>query len=207
MDPTSRIISDVIDGNVATLEIQESVREDTGKYSLVATNVAGKATAHVRCNIVCIPSPIRNLKTTEVTESSVTLEWQMPEDDGGAPVNSYTLHMLEPEAESWTECAATIVRPVFKVKKLRLNKEYIFRVAAENKQGISQWVRSERITVKYPFRKPRPPEDLKVKCMTLESAHLEWNPPSTDGGSEILGYYVEYKDCLLYTSPSPRDRG
>ena len=30
--------------------------------------------------------------------------------------------------------------------------------------------------------------------MTLESAYLEWNRPTMDGGSEILGYYVEYKD-------------
>ena len=102
--------------------------------------------------------------------------------------------MLEPEAEKWTECASTIVRPVYIVKKLRLNKEYIFRVAAENKQGVSVWAKTDCITVKYPFRKPRPPEDVTVKNMTLESAYLEWNRPTMDGGSEILGYYVEYKD-------------
>ena len=102
--------------------------------------------------------------------------------------------MLEPEAEKWTECASTIVRPVYTVKKLRLNKEYIFRVAAENKQGISQWVKTDRITVKYPFRSPRAPEDVIVKQMTLDSAHLEWNRPTMNGGSDILGYYIEYKD-------------
>ena len=97
----------------------------------------------------------------------------MSEDDGGAPVNSYILQMLEPDMDTWTECASTIVRPSFKVKKLRLNKDYIFRVAAENKQGVSAWIKTDRITVRYPFRKPRQPEDLRVKCMTLESASLE----------------------------------
>ena len=41
MEPTTRIVSDVADGNIALLTIQESVRSDTAKYSLVATNAAG----------------------------------------------------------------------------------------------------------------------------------------------------------------------
>ena len=108
------------DGNIALLTIQDSVREDTAKYSLVATNAAGTATGHVRANIVCIPSPCRDLKTPEVTESSVSLEWVMPEDDGGAPVNSYILQMVHHVAMTILHARLGFALIFFKLSKNRV---------------------------------------------------------------------------------------
>ena len=40
---------------------------------------------------------------------------------------------------------------------------------------------------------PGPPIDLKAEDITKTTATLTWKPPEFDGGSPIIGYYVERK--------------
>ena len=41
---------------------------------------------------------------------------------------------------------------------------------------------------------PGSPSGLKVNEQTSDSLTLDWNPPSQDGGSKIIGYNVEIND-------------
>ena len=40
---------------------------------------------------------------------------------------------------------------------------------------------------------PGPPIDLKAEDISKTAATLTWKPPEFDGGSPIIGYYVERK--------------
>ena len=51
--------------------------------------------------ILDVPGPPRNLGKTEVTESSVSLSWEQPEDDGGRPVTNYVIERRETTRSGW----------------------------------------------------------------------------------------------------------
>lgn len=54
-------------------------------------NDIGKATAKLDLEVVDCPSSPRDLTVTNVTEESVSLSWQIPEDNGGSPITGYTV--------------------------------------------------------------------------------------------------------------------
>lgn len=49
------------------------------------------------------------------------------------------------------------------------------------------------MTYRFLVAPPSPPTP-KVTDWTKTTADLEWIPPLKDGGSKIMGYYVEYKE-------------
>lgn len=71
-------------------------------------------------------------------ESSVTLSWTKPADDGGCPVVRYMIEQASALKQDWTflcstpSCEATI-------EGLSNQQVYFFRVAAENQCGIGQF--------------------------------------------------------------------
>lgn len=42
--------------------------------------------------------------------------------------------------------------------------------------------------------KPGPPEDVRVKDTTANSANLKWSTPHNEGGSEVIGYVIEKRE-------------
>ena len=92
------------------------------------------------------------LEVKNIQKESMSLSWQPPKSDGGSPVTGYTIEKREANRNMWT--------PVAKVgpdvtsclaEKLTENKEYIYRVTAENKVGPSKPLESEN---KYKAKSP-----------------------------------------------------
>lgn len=88
-------------------------------------------------NLVEVPSSPRSLHTAKVTTSAVTLEWSVPESDGGTPVLSYHIYIKHPDQDDF--------QPVGQVDgdilsytctKLRQDTDYDFQVKAENEAGL-----------------------------------------------------------------------
>ena len=96
------------------------------------------------------PTPVRNLRVTDITESMATVRWEPPEDEGGKPVTAYIVEKRDASRRSWSSVAKTADCEVT-VSDLVENNQYVFRVIAESKVGVSEPVESETITAKSPF--------------------------------------------------------
>jgi len=70
----------------------------------------------------------------------VTIEWAAPEYDGGARIIYYVIHYGSAEDrlfESMVKLRVTGRKTVYTItKRIRLNKQYKFAVAAVNKKGV-----------------------------------------------------------------------
>ena len=72
---------------------------------------------------------------TEITAESATILWTAPESDGGAPITNYVVEMRGTGDRGWTVVTKdTITDTTYTVTGLT-EKEYEFRVTAENKAG------------------------------------------------------------------------
>ncbi|CAK5074870.1 unnamed protein product [Meloidogyne enterolobii] len=76
-------------------------------------------------------------QVTDVDADKVSLKWDPPMKDGGAPIEKYVVEMRDPKSKDWVE-VATSEKPEATVKGLETGKEYQFRVKAVNKAGPGQ---------------------------------------------------------------------
>ena len=50
------------------------------------------------------------------------------------------------------------------------------------------------LIVRFVSGKPSPPQNLRVKDVSINYVTLEWEIPKTDGGSPVTGYVIEKRD-------------
>ena len=79
------------------IALSDTVRKDTGIYTLTAVNSVGKDEATVEITILGKPSrPEGPLQVTDVHKEGCKLKWDKPKDDGGLPVSGYIIEKMEP---------------------------------------------------------------------------------------------------------------
>lgn len=77
---------------------------------------------------------------------------------------------------------------------LETNETYKFRVRAENRYGKSDPCETEEVQITDPFGLPGPPEKPKITDYCKTSMTLTWEPPRDNGGSMIIGYWLEKRE-------------
>uniref|UniRef100_H2YLE9 Titin n=1 Tax=Ciona savignyi TaxID=51511 RepID=H2YLE9_CIOSA len=185
--------------NTSSIYIEKSVRCDNGVYTITASNALGCKTARVTVLVQDVPAAPTNFKPTKVTAESLLLTWEAMSDNGGADLMNYVVEKREGKNKNWTQMSSTVIDTKFRVTKLTAGMEYQFRVAGENKFGVGHFAETEKVIAKNPYDIPGPPYKPTVTEVTKESMLVTWQPPSSDGGAEIEGYWLEMKD-----SDSPR---
>ena len=97
--------------------------------------------------------PTGPLRTMDVTKTTITLVWEPPEDNGGAPITCYQIELREANRTAWHK-AGTSVENTYTVPGLVEGMSYVFRVSAENQYGIGDPLEGrESIMAKAPFGK------------------------------------------------------
>lgn len=99
------------------------------------------------------PGPPAAFDITEVTNESCLLTWNPPRDDGGSKITNYVVERKATDSDMWHKLSSTVKDTNFKATKLTPNKEYLFRVAAENMYGVGEPVQATPITAKFQFGK------------------------------------------------------
>jgi len=99
------------------------------------------------------PSAPQNLRVTGVNKDSVSLAWDEPDNDGGAPVTRYVIEKADVKRGVFSEAGNTEAdKRQFTETTLLEGNDYMFRVAAENEIGQGKPASlAEPVSVKLPF--------------------------------------------------------
>lgn len=129
-------------------------RSDTGQYKLKLTNPCGFDTMKVNVKVLDRPAPPENLIADEFGGESLTLSWRPPKDNGGSEVTNYVVEKREAKTATWHRISSYCTQPSIRVRNLTVNKEYDFRVMAENHYGTSDPCTTPNpIRARHPFSK------------------------------------------------------
>lgn len=178
-----------------SLLIRESVRKDSGQYTLTLQNTGGTISKVITCQVLDRPGPPAGpLEVSGLSAEKCTLSWGPPHENGGAEIMYYIVEKCETSRVSWILVYGDMMATTCKVTKLLRGNEYLFRVRAVNKYGEGECLESEPIKAMDPFTIPSAPTDVEVTSASKDAMTVCWKAPATDGGSRISGYIIEKRE-------------
>ena len=180
-----------------TLTVGKATKEDAGRYRVVAENKVGSDKAEFVVEMTDRPSAPRNLHMAGQHKEHITIAWDEPASDGGANISGYIVEKRDANRKMWTSIAELDAYTMkFKATNLVEGNDYFFRVAAKNVIGLGDFATTdESIRAKLPFGTPGAPRHLEMDNLTKRTVTLAWDKPDFDGGSPIIGYYVERRQA------------
>ena len=126
----------------------------------------------------------------------ITLSWTAP-DSGGSPITGYTVECrLSANVTTSGNCNTTSWAPAptpasetsITIGALANGVSYDLRVKANNQVGSSE---STSVTAT-PMAVPSTPTGLQIQ-VDGRNIEVSWTAPTSDGGSAIIGYTVQYR--------------
>uniref|UniRef100_A0A3P8SZS2 Titin n=1 Tax=Amphiprion percula TaxID=161767 RepID=A0A3P8SZS2_AMPPE len=157
----------------AAMTIKDVTKLDGGHYDLVLKNLGGTKVLPITVKVLDKPGPPTGpMKVTGVMSDRCIIACRL----------------------SWTVVAPNIKGLYHKVTNLLTGNEYIFRVRAINKYGVGDYLESEPITARNPYKPPTAPGTPEASQITKESMVLSWTTPEQTGGADIEGYHLEKRD-------------
>uniref|UniRef100_A0A3Q3GMP7 Titin n=1 Tax=Labrus bergylta TaxID=56723 RepID=A0A3Q3GMP7_9LABR len=171
------------------LSIDICDRYDAGKYIINLENSAGKKSAFVSVKVLDTPGAPLNLTVKDIKRESVTLTWEPPLIDGGARIKNYLVEKREANRKVYSNVDNKCTKTSYRITGLTEGVIYYFRVLAENEFGVGKAVETQdAVRTSEP---PLPVGKVTLTDVTKTTASLSWEKPDHDGGSRIMGYYIE----------------
>lgn len=121
------------------------------------------------------------------SKDAATLQWRPPADNG-AVISCYQLEVDDGRGGEF-RLAFTGLDTQCVVAKLQSGLNYRFRLRTENSEGYSMW--STAVAAATAATTPGCPTGLAAVGINRSSVTLTWQPPSSDGGSQVLAYQVQ----------------
>ncbi|KXJ80778.1 hypothetical protein RP20_CCG023458 [Aedes albopictus] len=189
-DKDTRVHQQLTD-EAAIFVVTNSKRTDSKQYRLMLKNPSGYDIATCNVKVLDKPSKPENIGVESYGGEHLTLCWNAPLDDGGSQVTNYVVERKEKNSSNWTKVSSYCTTTYLKIRNLRINQQYEFRVYAENKYGMSEPAQSDTIIAKHPFDVPTQPGTPTRVETTEDSVTITWIKPASNGGSPITHYIVE----------------
>ncbi|KAI4788997.1 hypothetical protein KUCAC02_035499, partial [Chaenocephalus aceratus] len=114
------------------------------EYRVFAENSAGLSASSTTCPLTkaedpqFLPSPPAKPKIIDSSKTTVTLSWNKPLFDGGAPVTGYKVKYRKSSDDEWMVGVHNTKNTEFSVGGLTPGTEYVFVVKSMNKIGASE---------------------------------------------------------------------
>ncbi len=158
-------------------------------FTVIATNAAGSGPASVASNsVIPITVPSQPTAVSAVAGNmQATVTFMAPNSNGGSPITGYTVTSI-PSGGTDSNAGSTNLSHI--VTGLTKGGTYTFTVIATNTAGPSlPSLESGSITLP---TEPSVPINL-AGVVLGSSIGLTWSAPTTDGGSSITDYVIEYQ--------------
>lgn len=92
------------------------------------------------------PTLLFDSQVSNVTANSAALQWQAPEDDGGADLTHYLVEVSVNDGD-WTKLGKVdSYSTKFRCSDLKTNAKHVFRVSAVNAVGTGKPLESQPVT-------------------------------------------------------------
>ncbi|XP_043921501.1 myomesin-1 [Protopterus annectens] len=143
-----------------------------------------------------IPKAPGHVVPSRNTDTSVVINWEESRD--AKELVGYYIEASLVGANKWEPCNNKPVKGKrFTCHGLLTGQKYNFRVRAVNAAGISDCSQeSEAIEVKAAIAPPAPPYDITVLECVKDSMVLGWKQPKFQGGTDVTGYYVNFREII-----------
>jgi hypothetical protein len=194
-------------GEPESLRVVELTSETSHFFLLRAADEAANwsevsNTATILVPDVMPPRAVDTLAVTEVTPTTVTLQWPAPGDDGGEGVAAlYDLrYIVGPEfsEEEWETAHQVEGEPdpqsageteVITVTDLEEDTDYSFALKASDDEGNWSDISGVTRITTLETIPPNTVDDLVVTEVTTSSATLQWTAPGDDGDEGTAALY------------------
>ena len=143
-----------------------------------------------------VPDPPTAVAATAEADGTLSVTWQAPEDDGGAPVDAYRVEAhaaadeADPGAPRGVLASLDTAGPETTafVDGLDPGTRVVVTVRALNARGTGpQSAPTEPVTASVP---PDPPTGVLAVASAPATATVTWLAPADDGGTDVVGYTV-----------------
>lgn len=159
---------------------------DLGMYKIVARNKIGQTIARTRVVLGEVSDAPDSPEGAQVSDDQVLLTWKQPKHDGHAPVICYSVQYKLADDMEWVEKANNVDHEFYLVQGLEAGKNYIFRLAAKNAMGWSEYGVASPVIMTLPVGAP------KIQ-LSRAMTHLQ---QMTDAGAEAQ---LDRRNSLVYT--------
>ncbi len=158
------------------------------------------------------PDEPANFECIGISASAITLQWETPSHDGGAPINSYRIEMCEVtdniKSSGW-QIVRDDIDPIsssYCVRNLEEGHKYLFRISAISVNGVGLARKidkplSPRAMVQAPSQPGGP---LKIISVESDSLTIGWKPSDNDGGAPLSNYIIQVRDVNKASWENPR---
>ena len=93
-----------------------------------------------------VPSkPNGPIEILDIQRDSATIQWKPPTHDGGSPLKQYIVEMKDSKRSTWKKVDKIPADQMqYRIENLNKDEKYQFRVAAENKHGVSEALETDK---------------------------------------------------------------
>ncbi|XP_046660338.1 tyrosine-protein phosphatase Lar isoform X5 [Homalodisca vitripennis] len=138
-----------------------------------------------------VPSQPSNLITTDVGETSVSLQWSKP-SHSGENIVSYELYWNDTYAKEKHHRRIPISES-YTLSGLYPNTLYYIWLAARSQRG--EGATTPPIPVRTKQYVPGDPQDVKVQAINSTAIHVQWKPPvEKERNGIIRGYHIHVQE-------------
>ncbi|TGZ48419.1 hypothetical protein DBV15_02782 [Temnothorax longispinosus] len=191
-------------GEITNVTISDLKTDTSYNFRITAKNSVGTGPPYTAEEAITAgkrptpPSCPLNVRATNVTSKSVTLNWLPPTTTGGSELTGYVIEKrpLIGKGARWTKVVTLdATTHQYCIENLK-ESEFLFRIFAENSLGLSIPTNSEPVTLKTHANVPSPPTaPLEMRQIAANTMVIEWGRPESDGGAPLEGYKIAIRDA------------
>ena len=141
-----------------------------------------------------------NIVATPTSDTTIDLEWRAPAYNGGSNIEGYEVKVLNAQGAVLDSKTLNVVGTSVKINDLTRNTTYSFEIRARTRASAMGAVGvSRQVTT---FDLPGAPTISRWNSVMAATGNtynltVEWNAPTWNGGTPILGYYVYCQNARM----------